>query len=172
MISLEIKFSFTEYLIEESPDQYVSKRFHPDPWVMAAAVTKRTQNNHFRCLGNWPVDSTVYCQRDAGNRIKVKRLDLCLLVLLATIIESVCITCCGAVHHWNKHQSSQETYAQMPSMTSVPDTLMSAEITWTRQNKHCCWASHGRLHGCHRRDTNWGVNRQKPVLITDDVMED
>lgn len=75
-------------------------------------------------------------------------------------------------HYGNKHQSSQETYPQLPSM-SWHVMPMSPEVTCIllRQNKHSWWESRGGLHGRHRRDINWGVNRQKWVQITDDGME-
>lgn len=47
-------------------------------------------------------------------------------------------TLMGVRRQGNRRQSSQETHAQIPSPTSVPDTLMSPEITWTIQRKHWC----------------------------------
>lgn len=50
---------------------------------------------------------------------------------------------------------------------------MSPEVTCTllQQNKHSWWESRGGLHGRHRRDINWGVNRQKWVQIRNDVIK-
>lgn len=108
-------------------------------------------------------------------------LDPYLFVRLAAIIKSLNIICCGSVHVgysrnvslWEQtpiHTGNVSTVAQYELTRLTP---MSPEVTCIllQQNKHCWWESRGGLHGRHRRDIKWGVNRQKRVQITDDVME-